>query len=133
MVKPIPLNKIAFGAQRLAPNDVFLEYPWIKLKNQITSTLTKVGNYCSLIIGAYSIIVLIKGTYDYLAGICKVKKVARTKTDYARYLWSPVNFLLARLPEESKKGNDLETNNLNTLSELQKLNKETPKQYPGLD
>ena len=100
VIESIPLE-VAINGRRIKPQHVFpTTYPWDALKTAFTEGLTTFGNYCSIIIGILTILVIIKNIYVYMYGCIMAKKVDGGYQNIITYALSPMSFVLKKLPRQ---------------------------------
>ena len=103
LVQPIKMNRATDMEQVIEPGDIFTTYPWNALKQTLINTLMIFGQYCSIIIGIYSIISIIRAIYVYVTGFCIARRTANGIKDLLNYAFSPTNFALTKLTTNNKK------------------------------
>lgn len=127
VIEYVPLRKPEEMNDPIKPSDMFKEFPWKILKDTVANSLMLFGQYCSIAIGIYSMITLIKGIYIYFSGCCVAKKAASGYKEMFIYALSPMNFVLKKLPQREWKrqketGSEEEMVSMKYANDMRKTN-----------
>ena len=119
IIQNIPIEKVTGGANiHIEPNDVFLLYPFEKIKQSVLSGLKTFGNWISIAIGVIGGIQILKAIISTIFSCAKARKVTNNRKDFISLVMSPISYIVDRLKNEQEiKNPEL------ILEELRKLNK----------
>ena len=118
--------------------NAFPSFPWNKIKNQILSSFEKFGTFCSIVIGIWTIINLIKNFMFNCINCPMIRQVSEGVVNSLLLLTNPSTYLIRKMKrksENTKQDNQTKEENMplsteassaRVINELRLLNQNLP-------